>query len=76
MAGQLGIGGAQLEIVAHGLTAVLATWLGLMVLTRSGRAAGARSFVLLAALLTAWSLAIMVERLTSDASVAAALRSA
>jgi tetratricopeptide (TPR) repeat protein len=32
--------------------------------------------VLLAALLTAWSLAIMVERLTSDASVAAALRSA
>ena len=30
----------QLEIGAHGITAILATWLGLIVLTRAGRQSG------------------------------------
>jgi DNA-binding SARP family transcriptional activator len=55
---------AQLEIVAHGVTAVLATWLGLIVLTRAGRRPGARLFATLAGLLVAWSVAIIVQRLT------------
>jgi DNA-binding SARP family transcriptional activator len=66
----------QLEIVAHGVTAILATWLGLMVLTRSSRPAGARSFALLTALLTVWSVAIIVQRLTTDAGVGRTLASA
>jgi DNA-binding SARP family transcriptional activator len=56
----------QLEIIAHGVTAILATWLGLMVLTRAGRQAGARTFAFLTSLLVVWSLAIIVQRLTSD----------
>jgi hypothetical protein len=60
----------QLEIGAHGVTAILATWLGLMVLTRSARQAGARTFAFLAALLTLWSVAIIVERLTGNPAVA------
>ena len=72
----LGIGAQGLEIAAHGVTAVLATWLGLMVVTRSGQRPGARSFAFLTTLLAIWSLAIMVERLTSDAAVASALHAA
>jgi DNA-binding SARP family transcriptional activator len=63
----------QLEIGAHGVTAILATWLGLIVLTRSRGQAGARPFVFLTALLTAWSVAIIIERLTQDRGVAASL---
>lgn len=55
-----------LEIVAHGVTALLATWLGLIVLTRAGRQPGARVFALLTAYLVVWSLAIIVQRLTSE----------
>jgi len=56
----------QLEIVAHGVTALLATWLGLIVLTRSAHRRGARLFALLALYLVAWSVAIVVQRLTSQ----------
>jgi DNA-binding SARP family transcriptional activator len=56
----------QLEIVAHGVTAILATWLGLVVLTRAGRQPGARVFALLTGYLVVWSVAIIVQRLTAD----------
>ena len=56
----------QLEIVAHGVTAILATWLGLIVLTRSAHRRGARLFALLTLYLVAWSVAIVVQRLTSQ----------
>jgi DNA-binding SARP family transcriptional activator len=59
----------QLEIVAHGVTAVLATWLGLTVLTRSGRRAEARLFALLAGYLVVWSVAIIIQRLTLEPGV-------
>jgi len=56
----------QLEIVAHGVTAILATWLGLIVLTRSAHRRGARLFALLTLYLLVWSVAIIVQRLTSQ----------
>ncbi|HEY6607986.1 MAG TPA: hypothetical protein VI277_02215 [Candidatus Limnocylindria bacterium] len=59
----------QLEVVAHALTAMLATWLGLTVAIRAPRQPGARAFGVLAVLLVAWSVAIIVRRLTSDPSV-------
>ena len=59
----------QLEIVAHGVTAILATWLGLMVVTRAGRQPGAPIFGAVTALLVIWSVAILVQRLTQDATV-------
>jgi DNA-binding SARP family transcriptional activator len=52
-----------LEVGAHGLTAVLATWLGLLVLTRARQAPGANVFVLLSTLLVIWSVAIIGQRL-------------
>lgn len=58
-----------LEITAHGVTAILATWLGLLVLTRASRAAGAPIFSALCALLATWCVAIIVQRLTGDPSV-------
>ncbi|HEX7172544.1 MAG TPA: hypothetical protein VF365_08055 [Candidatus Limnocylindria bacterium] len=58
-----------LEITAHGITAILATWLGLLVLTRASRAAGAPIFTALCTLLAIWSVAIIVQRLTGDGSV-------
>jgi DNA-binding SARP family transcriptional activator len=61
----------QLEIVAHGITAILATWLGLIVVTRAGRQPGARIFGLVTLLLVVWSLAILIQRLTRDAGVIA-----
>ena len=61
----------QLEIVAHGVTAILATWLGLMVLTRAGRQPGARVFGFVTALLVVWSVAIIVQRLTRTPACAA-----
>jgi DNA-binding SARP family transcriptional activator len=59
----------QLEIVAHGVTAILATWLGLIVLTRARRQAGARIFALLTGYLVVWSVAIIVQRLTTQPDV-------
>jgi DNA-binding SARP family transcriptional activator len=58
-----------LEIGAHGVTAILATWLGLLVLTRARRAPGAPVFAFLCLLLTIWSVAIIVQRIGSDPSV-------
>ncbi|HKO33513.1 MAG TPA: hypothetical protein VJY85_07195 [Candidatus Limnocylindria bacterium] len=59
----------QLEIGAHGVTAILATWLGLIVLTRAGRQRGSRSFAFVTALLVIWSLAIIIQRLSTDSGV-------
>ena len=58
-----------LEVVAHGATVILATWLGLTVGLRAPRRAGARAFGVLAALLVVWSLSIIVRRLTPDPGV-------
>lgn len=55
-----------LEVAAHGLTAILATWLGVLVLTRARRAPGAPVFGLLALLLTIWSVAIIGQRLGTN----------
>ena len=44
------------------MTAILATWLGLLVVTRGRRAPGARVFSFLCLLLVAWSVAIIVQR--------------
>ncbi len=52
-----------LEIAAHGVTAILATWLGLLVATRAPRAPGAPIFSVLCFLLVTWSMAIIVQRL-------------
>ena len=54
-----------LEITAHGVTAILATWLGLLVVTRASRSPGAPIFSVLCALLVTWSVAIIVQRLGS-----------
>ncbi|TMB56148.1 MAG: hypothetical protein E6J47_05630 [Chloroflexi bacterium] len=64
----------QLEIAAHGVTAILATWLGLTVITRAGRRPGAAIFGLLCLYLVAWSVSIVVERLTDDPSTLRSLR--
>lgn len=58
-----------LEIAAHVVTAILATWLGLLVATRAAGARGSRVFGLLCGLLVAWSVAIIVQRVTSSAGV-------
>ena len=59
-----------LEVAAHGVTAILAIWLGLLVLTRAGRASKAHpSFSALCFLLVVWSVAIIVQRLGGDPSV-------
>jgi len=60
---------AQLEIAAHGVTAILATWLGLVVVTRARRQPAAGVFGLLCLYLMTWSTAIIVQRLTSDPSI-------
>jgi DNA-binding SARP family transcriptional activator len=57
-----------LEVIAHGVTAILATWLGLLVVTRARRAPGSTVFGALCLLLVTWSLAIIVQRLTADAA--------
>lgn len=58
-----------LEVAAHGVTAILATWLGLLVITRARRTAGASVFSFLCLLLVTWSLAIIVQRIGGDTSV-------
>jgi len=60
---------ALLEIVAHGVTAILATWLGLVVVTRARRQPAAGVFGLLCLYLVSWSVAIVVQRLTTDPSI-------
>jgi DNA-binding SARP family transcriptional activator len=55
-----------LEIVAHALTAILATWLGLLVFTRARQASGAPVFGFLSLLLVVWSVAIIGQRLGSN----------
>jgi hypothetical protein len=52
-----------LEIAAHGLTAILATWLGVLVFTRARRSTGAGAFAILSLLLATWSVAIIGQRL-------------
>lgn len=56
----------QLEIVAQGMTAVLATWLGLTVAVRAPRQPGSRAFTFLALLLVTWSVSVVIQRLTAD----------
>jgi DNA-binding SARP family transcriptional activator len=67
-AGQIGVEPVDLvlEVAAHGLTAVLATWLGLLVVSRARHSPGAPVFALLSLLLVIWSLAIIGQRLGSN----------
>jgi DNA-binding SARP family transcriptional activator len=58
-----------LEIAAHGVTAILATWLGLLVLTRARSVRGSRVFGFLCLLLVLWSVAIIIQRGGHDSSV-------
>ena len=58
----------HLEVAAHSLTAVLAAWLGLTVVTRT-RAPAARLFGLICLGLVAWSGSIIVQHLTTSAAV-------
>ena len=58
-----------LEIGSHGLTAILATWLGVTVITRARGLHASRVFAWLTLLLATWSTAIVVERLSSDPAV-------
>src|SRR6187399_982719 len=62
-----------LEVAAHGVTAILATWLGLLVLTRARRTPGAPIFSVLCLLLVAWSVAIIAQRLGGDPAVKPAM---
>jgi DNA-binding SARP family transcriptional activator len=62
-----------LEIGAHVVTAILATWLGLLVMTRATSARGTRVFVFLCALLVLWSVSIIVQRTTGDAALTASI---
>lgn len=55
-----------LEVAAHAMTAILATWLGLLVITRAGSARGSRLFALICGLLVVWSVSIIVRLLTAD----------
>ncbi|HSK51920.1 MAG TPA: BTAD domain-containing putative transcriptional regulator [Clostridia bacterium] len=63
------LGGEELEVGAHSLTAVLAVWLGLVVVTRS-RLPAARIFALVAFAIAAWSSSIIVRILTTSPDVA------
>ena len=53
----------DLELAAHAAIAVLATWLGLLVVTRSRRSRGAPVFGFICLLLVVWSVAIIVQRI-------------
>jgi DNA-binding SARP family transcriptional activator len=55
-----------LELVAHGVTAILATWLGLLVVTRARRSPGASVFGGICLLLVVWSTAILVQRVGAN----------
>ena len=60
---------ALLEIGVKGGMALLATWLGLVVLTRAPRHPGARIFGLLTACLVGWSVAVLVQQLGAQSDV-------
>jgi hypothetical protein len=55
-----------LEVAAHGLTATLATWLGLLVVSRARHSPGAHIFGFLSLLLVLWSVAIIGQRLGTN----------
>jgi DNA-binding SARP family transcriptional activator len=59
-----------LEIASQSLAAILATWLGLTVVSRAPGERAPRVFAWVSLLLVAWSVAILVERTTSDPVVA------
>ena len=59
-----------LEIASQSLAAILATWLGLTVVSRAPGERAPRVFAWVSMLLVAWSVAILVERTTSDPAVA------
>ncbi|MEP7081680.1 MAG: histidine kinase N-terminal 7TM domain-containing protein, partial [Chloroflexota bacterium] len=59
----------DLELAAHAAIAVLATWLGLLVVTRSRRSRGAPVFGFICLLLVVWSVAIIVQRIGTDAAI-------
>jgi VIT1/CCC1 family predicted Fe2+/Mn2+ transporter len=59
---------AQLEVLAHSLTAVLGVWLGLTLVTRS-RTPNGVLFALLCLAIASWSSAVVVERLSSSGTV-------
>lgn len=61
-----------LEVAAHAITAILATWLGLLVISRAGSARGARLFAFICGLLVVWSVSIIVRLLTEDSGDVAA----
>jgi hypothetical protein len=60
-----------LEIASQSLAAILATWLGLTVVSRAPSQRGPRVFAWVTLLLLAWSVSILIERTSSDASVRA-----
>jgi len=62
-----------LEIASQSLAAILATWLGLTVVSRAPRDRAPRVFAWVSLLLVAWSVAILVERTTGDPGVAKSL---
>ena len=64
---------AELEYLAQGLVAVLATWLGLTVFLHARSAPAATVFAFLCGLLLVWSGAILGQRLTAAPDVAAGL---
>lgn len=57
------------EILAQGVTAILATWLGLTVAVRAPRSPAARVFGLVTLFLVTWSVAIIIQRFSFDAGV-------
>jgi DNA-binding SARP family transcriptional activator len=59
----------QLEIAAQGVTAILGTWLGLTVAIRARHLPAARVFGLVCLFLVAWSVAIIVQRLSPEAGI-------
>jgi DNA-binding SARP family transcriptional activator len=59
----------ELEIAAHGVTAILGTWLGLTVAIRARRLPAARVFGLICLFLVSWSVAIIVQRFSPEAAV-------
>jgi DNA-binding SARP family transcriptional activator len=60
----------SLEIASQSLAAVLATWLGLTVVSRAPTQRGARVFGWVSLLVLVWSAAILVQRTGTDADVA------
>ncbi len=59
----------QLEIAAHGVTAILGSWLGLTVAVRARRLPAARVFGILALFLVTWSVAIIIQRFSGVPAV-------